>query len=68
MIETPDPVQREWLMKRLRDLRNLHCEYVWTFKVAEEVLARQETSGEYVDVGELLRNCVLGNGVEGFGI
>lgn len=61
VIETPDPVQRAWLLDRLQELRDFHSEFVWVHRIAEEVLSRQEMTGEYVDVGELVRAHVLGD-------
>lgn len=57
LIETEDPIQRDWLRQRLIELRGFHSEYLWVNQIAEEVLARQEASpAEGIDLGELLRN------------
>ncbi|KAF9883008.1 hypothetical protein FE257_004321, partial [Aspergillus nanangensis] len=57
VVETEDPVQREWLRQRLLELRDYHTEYRWANDIAEEVLDKQDTSqGRYVNLAELLRN------------
>lgn len=57
IVETDDPVQREWLRERLYELRSFHSEHLWAFQLAEKVLARQDASaGEYANLAELLRN------------
>ncbi|GAB1218042.1 hypothetical protein ATERTT37_007288 [Aspergillus terreus] len=57
VIETDDPVQRDWLRLRLLELRDYHAEYRWANDIAEEVLARQDASqGEYANLAELLRD------------
>jgi Amt family ammonium transporter len=59
VIETEDPVQREWARQRLAELREFHSEYRWANEVVDEVLARQNLSkGEYVNLAELLRSRV----------
>jgi hypothetical protein len=54
-IETDDAEQRGWLRQRLQELRDFHSEYARANQVAEEVLAQQAKSGQYVDLGELLQ-------------
>ncbi|RAL05387.1 Zn(II)2Cys6 transcription factor [Aspergillus ibericus CBS 121593] len=57
IIETDDPIQREWLRERLYDMRAFHSEHMWAFEIAEDVLARQDASaGEYANLAEMLRN------------
>lgn len=54
-IETDDAEQRGWLRQRLQELRDFHSEYARANQVADEVLAQQDKSGQYVDLGELLQ-------------
>ncbi|EAW06834.1 uncharacterized protein ACLA_085290 [Aspergillus clavatus NRRL 1] len=54
VIETDDPVQRNWFQLRLHELRGYHSDYDWANEIADEILTRQ-TSGA-VDLAELLRN------------
>ncbi|KAF7596895.1 hypothetical protein BBP40_011940 [Aspergillus hancockii] len=57
VIETEDPVQREWIRQRLLELCEFHSEYRWANDVVDEVLARQDASkGEYVNLAELMRS------------
>ena len=57
IIETDDPIQREWLRERLYEMRAFHSEHMWAFEIAEDVLAHQDPSaGEYANLAELLRN------------
>ena len=55
VIETDDLVARDWLRQRLQELRECHSEYSWANEIADEVLCRQETSGQPVDLAEVLR-------------
>ena len=63
LIETQDEEQRKWLLERIQELRDFSCEFYWGSKVAEEVLARQQMSSEFVDVGELIRECIMLGGL-----
>lgn len=58
VVDTPDPVAREWLQQRLTELRASHSEYSWANRIADEVLVEQEKSGGYVNLLELLRTHV----------
>lgn len=56
VIETDDPIHREWLRERLRDLRHLHGEYSWENTVMEEVLAFQSAHmGQQADLADIMR-------------
>lgn len=55
VIETNDAEQREWLRQRLEELGDFHAECAWANQVADEVLALQEKTGQYVNLAELLR-------------
>ncbi|RHZ44161.1 Zn(II)2Cys6 transcription factor, partial [Aspergillus thermomutatus] len=55
VIETEDLVARDWLRQRLSELREYHSEYIWANEIADDVLARQEMSGQPVDLADVLR-------------
>ena len=59
LIETQDKEQRKWILERMQELRDSNSEFYWGTKFAEEVIARQEMTGEFVDVGELIRECIV---------
>lgn len=54
VIETDEPLQREWVRQRLGELRDFHSEYTWANRVADEVLEEQERSGVSVNLFEFL--------------
>lgn len=58
VVDTPDPVAREWLQQRLGELCAFHSAYAWANRVADEVLVEQDKSGGYVNLLEFLRTDV----------
>lgn len=57
VIEVEEDAQREWLRKRLAELKTLHSEYAWAHGVAEKALQLQGYGrGRYICLRTVLRD------------
>lgn len=55
MVETEDPIHRDWATERLRELRNLDEECYFINSIADDFLDRQHIRpGEIVDLFDIL--------------
>ncbi|CRG86946.1 hypothetical protein PISL3812_03959 [Talaromyces islandicus] len=55
MIETDDPIHRDWAAERLRELRNLDEGYSFINSLADDFVERQQMyPGEMVDLSDIL--------------
>lgn len=56
MIETEDPIHRDWAKERLRELRHLHEGHSFVNDVADDILSRQlKHPGDVVDLFDVLK-------------